>query len=328
MSEKSILEMVLHDPVLSAFELPLCERFYPFGFPLDLETNSAHVMEAAHEGWGEFIQQFDAPPVRLQLAVAPSSNTALPQQPVVRSREHLMFFVADHENFMVCDFQKHFGFGGATELAAADHGLIRYRFLTAGGLTLIEQQSAASLHCGLVIRNGSGVALLGDSFAGKSTLSYACARAGWTFVSDDGVLLVRDRSDRYAAGDPYAFRLREDASRLLPELRDRMPIARPNGKLGIEIFTRDLAIQTAPGCSIDHLVFLNRNEPGPARLRHYPKDEAFGWCERYVTFGMKEDREAQIRCYERLMTAGVWELRYTDLDDAVARLEQLVDSGG
>jgi hypothetical protein len=242
MSEKSILEIALPDPVLSAFELPLCQRFYPFGFPLDLATNSAHVMEAASEGWGDFIQQFDTPPVRLQLAVARSGNTGLPQQPVVRSREHLMFFVADAENFMVCDFEKHFGFGWTTEFAATDHGLIRYRFLTAGGLTLIEQQSGASLHCGLVVRNGRGIALMGDSFAGKSTLSYACARAGWTFVSDDGVLLVRDRSDRYAVGDPYAFRLREDASRLFPELRDRMPAVRPNGKLGIEIFTRDLAI--------------------------------------------------------------------------------------
>jgi len=327
MSEKSILEMVLPDPVLSAFELPLCKRFYPFGFPLDLATNSAHVMEAAAEGWGEFIQQFDTAPARLHLAVAPGSSTELPPQPVVRSREHLMFFVADAENFMVCDFEKHYGFGWATELAAADHGLIRYRFLTAGGLTLIEQQSAASLHCGLVIRNGSGVALMGDSFAGKSTLSYAAARAGWTFVSDDGVFLVRHRSDRYAVGDPYAFRLREDASRLFPELRDRMPIVRPNGKLGIEIFTRDLAIQSAMGCSIDHLVFLNRNEPGPARIRRYPKDDALDWCGRYVTFGTRETRESQLRCYQRLLNAGIWEMRYNDLDDAVARLEQLVDSG-
>src|ERR1700688_3463259 len=99
MSEKSILEMVLPDPVLWAFELPLRARFYPFGFPLDLATNSTHVIEAAAEGWGKFVQQFDAPPVRVQLAVAAGTNTQLPPQAVVRSREHLMFFVADPENF-------------------------------------------------------------------------------------------------------------------------------------------------------------------------------------------------------------------------------------
>jgi hypothetical protein len=328
MTEKSVLQTVLPDPVLSAFDLPLRARFYPFGFPLDLATNSAHVIQAAEEGWGQFTQQFDATPVRMHLGVAASSNAQMPTDSVFRSREHLMFFAADSENFMVCDFKQNFAFGWINELVAADHGVVRYRFLTAAGLTLIEQQSGASLHCGLVVRNGSGVALMGDSFAGKSTLSYACARAGWTFVSDDGVQLVRDRSDRYSVGDPYAIRLREDAGRLFPELQDRMPVKRPNGKIGIEIFTSELPIQSAPGCSIDHIVFLNRNEPGPARIRRYPKDEALSWCERYVTFGARETREAQIRCYERLMTAGIWEMRYSDLDDAISRLEQLVDSGG
>jgi hypothetical protein len=327
-TEKSVLQKLVPDPVLSAFELPLRARFYPFGFPLELHTNSAHVIQAAQEGWGEFTRQFDAPSVRIHLGVAAGSNTQIPPESVFRSREHLMFFAADSENFMVCDFKQNFAFGWINELVAADHGVVRYRFLTAAGLTLIEQQSCASLHCGLVVRNGSGVALMGDSFAGKSTLSYACTRAGWTYVSDDGVLLVRDRSDRYSVGDPYAIRLREDTGRLFPELQDRIPCKRPNGKIGIEIFTRELPIQTTPGCSIDHIVFLNRNESGQARIRRYPKDEALTWCERYVTFGARETREAQIRCYERLMTAGVWEMRYSNLDDAISRLEQLVDSGG
>jgi hypothetical protein len=327
MAEKSVLEMVLPDPVLSSFDLPLRSRFYPFGFPLDLATNSDHVMEAATEGWGHFAPRFDAAAVRLHLAVAPGSDAPLPPQSMVRSREHLMFYVANSENFMVCDFKQNFGFGWTTESIAADHAVIRYRFLTAAGLTLIEQQSGASLHCGLVVRNGRGVGLMGDTFAGKSTLSYACARAGWTYVSDDGVLLVRDRSDRYAMGDPYAIRLREDATRFFPELEDRVPITRGNGKVGLEIFTSELPIRRTPGCSIDHIVFLNRNEPGQARIRRYPKDEALEWCGRYVTFGARETRESQLRCYQRLLSAGIWEMRYSDLDDAVARLEQLVDSG-
>jgi hypothetical protein len=327
MAEKSILEMVLPDPVLSALDLPLRARFYPFGFPLDLATNSDHVMQAAVEGWGQFTAQFDATPARLDLAVAAGSRAPLPPQSIVRSREHLMFYIANSENFMVCDFKQNFGFGWTTEAIAADHGVIRYRFLTAGGLTLIEQQSGASLHCGLVVRNGRGVALMGDTCAGKSTLSYACARAGWTFVSDDGALLVRDRADRYAAGDPFAIRLREDARRFFPELEDRAPVTRGNGKTGIEIFTSELPIQRMPGCSVDHIVFLNRNEPGPARIRRYPKDDALDWCGRYVTFGTRETRESQLRCYQRLLNAGIWEMRYNDLDDAVARLEQLVDSG-
>jgi hypothetical protein len=327
MDEKSVLEMVLPDPVLSALDLPLHARFYPCGFPLDIASNSADVMKAAAEGWGEFIQQFDTMPARLHIAVASGGSDPLPPQSVVRSREHLMLFVANAENFMVCDLEKSFGFAWTTESVARDHALFRYRFLTAGGLTLLEQRSCASLHCGLVVRDGRGVAFLGDSFAGKSTLSYACARAGWTFVSDDGVFLVRDRSDRYAVGDPYTLRLREDARQLFPELQDRMPAPRPNGKLAMEIFTRSLPIQIAQGCPIDHIVFLNRNADGDARIKPYRREDALDWCRRYSTFGTRETRQAQSRCYERLLTAGVWEMHYSDLDDAIARLEQLVDSG-
>jgi len=327
MHEKSVAEMIVPDPVLSAFELPLRATFHPFGFPLELATNSEHVMQAAEEGWGMFTRQFEAAPVRLHLGVAPGSDAPLPAQSTFRSRENLVFAVANLENFLVCDFDRGFGFAWITESVARNHAQVRYRFLTAAGLMLLEQRAFASLHCGLIVRNGRGVALLGNSFAGKSTLSYAAARAGWTFVSDDGVFLVRDRSDRYAVGDPYALRLREDARQLFPELQDRMPFVRPNGKIGIEIFTRDLPMQVVPGCSIDHIVFLNRNEPGTAKIRRYPKDDALHWCEQYASFGTRETRDAQLRCYQRLLSAGIWEMCYTDLDDAIACLDRLVDSG-
>lgn len=328
MHEKSVFEMVLPDPVLSAFELPLRARLYPFGYPLDIATNSPDVIQAAGEGWGRFTQKFDDVPARLHLGVAPGLNTEFPPPSVFRSREHLMFLAADSENFMVCDFNQNFAFGWVNELVAADHGFLRYRFLTAAGLTLLEQRAFASLHCGLVVRNGQGVAFLGDSFAGKSTLAYACARAGWAFVSDDGVFLVRDRADRYAVGDPYSIRLREDARKLFPELGEQVPITRPNGKLGIEIFTSNLPIEIASGCTIEHIVFLNRNASAPALIRRYFKDDALSWCERCATFGTRHVREAQVKCYQRLLRADIWELTYSDLHDAIARLERLVDSGG
>jgi len=327
MREKNIFEIALPDPVLSSFELPLHSTFFPFGFPLELATNSHHVMEAAREGWGCFDQQFDTDPVRLHIGVAAGGDAAIPPQSTFRSREHLMFFVADSENFAVCDFRQNFAFAWINEGVAMDHALVRYRFLVSAGLTLIEQNSCASLHCGLVESNGCGVALLGDSFAGKSTLSYACARGGWRFVSDDGVMLVRDHPCRYAVGDPFALRLREDARNLFPELSDRMSITRPNGKQAIEIFTRDLPIETARGCSIEHLVFLNRQDSGGARLRRYPRDEAMEWCRRYSTFGTSETRAAQERCYERLLTADIWEMTYSDLDGAIECLDRLVDDG-
>ena len=94
------------------------------------------------------------------------------------------------------------------------------------------------------------------------------------------------------------------------------------------MFTRELPIATALGCGIDHFVHLNRFEPGPVRLDRYPVELLRESCAQTVAYGTAEVRAAQLRCYDRLEGAGIWELRYSRLDDAIARLEQLVDSGG
>lgn len=309
------------------FELPLRQRFYPLGYPLEIETNSTDVIAAAREGWGAFEQMFFEPPVRLCLGVTEGNGDAPLAASVIRSREHMMSIVADPENFVVCDFLRGFAFGWVTETTAADHPLLRYRFLLAGGATLIEQRAFAALHGGLVVRNGCGVMLAGDSFAGKSTLAYACARAGWTYVSDDGTFVLRARDDRYAVGDPYSIRLRPDAPRFFPELADRLPTVRPNGKAAIELLTADLGLKTALGCHVDHMVWLNRQRLSAARLRCVPQECLLEAWAQYAIYGTKEVRAAQRRCHERMLRAQLWELQYSDLDDAVARLERLVDSG-
>src|ERR1700722_16533545 len=78
MSQLSPMEKVISDPVLSAFELPLRRTFYPYGFPLERETNSADVMAAAADGWGAFEQAFEEPPVRFSLGVLEGGGDALP----------------------------------------------------------------------------------------------------------------------------------------------------------------------------------------------------------------------------------------------------------
>jgi hypothetical protein len=327
MSQISSMEKVILDPALSVFELHLRRTFYPLGFPLEIETNSTEVIAAASEGWGAFQQAFEETPVRLCLGVLEGNGGAPPLESVVRSREHMMSIVADPENFVICDFNRGFAFGWVTENTAADHPLLRYRFLLAGGATLVEQRAFASLHGALVVRNGSGVMLAGDSFAGKSTLAFACARAGWTYVSDDGAFLVRDRHDRHAIGDPFSIRFRPDAPQLFPELTDRMPTVRPNGKVAIEVLTADLGLKIAASCQVDHVVCLNRERPGRARLSHVSKERLLDEWAQYASFGTREVREAQGRCHERLASAQLWEMQYSDLDDAVARLERLVDSG-
>ncbi len=322
---------VTADPVLLAFELPLRRTFYPLGYPLVLETNSRDVIHAAEEGWGGFERMFNDEPVRVSLGVAESESESPLPASVIRAREHLMSIVADAENFLLCDFDRAFAFGWVTRSTAADHPLLRYRFLTAGGATLAEQRAMAPLHGALVSRDGIGVMLCGDSFAGKSTLAYACARAGWTYMSDDGTFLVRDRHDRYAIGDPHSIRFRTDAPELFPELADHLPTVRPNGKIAIEVRTRDLSVATAAGCVVDHVVFLDREphleHPTPASLHRHSERHALEDWSRNLMLGTEDVRTAQRACHQRLLGASLWRMQYSQLDDAVALLERLVDQG-
>jgi hypothetical protein len=290
-----------------------------------LESNSPDVLLAAEESWGAQKRMFNSDPARICLDVSEGDSESRAPLGTIRAREHLMSIVADAENFLLCDFEQGFAFGWVTRRTAADRALLRYQFLAAGGIALVQQRAFAPLHGALVMRNGSGVMFCGDSAAGKSTLAYACARAGWTYVTDDGTFLVRDRDDRYAIGDQHSIRFRPDSADLFPELADHVPLFRPNGKLAIELRPGSLGISTSPGCNVDHVVFLDREDCVPASVDRYPQDRALEYWAQYTVLGPDDISRAQRRCQERLLEAGLWRLRYSKLDDAVARLERLLD---
>lgn len=317
----------LPDSHLANFELRRQARFYPLGFPLELETNSEEVIQAAAEGWGRFAERYDEAPVRLRLGVSELEEMPLPSEPRIDTPEHLITFFWDQSNFAVCDMPSGFSFGWVTRKVARDHAFLRYHFLHALAMGMLVHRSLAPVHGAFVARNGRGVLLCGDSFAGKTTLAYACARAGWTYLTDDGTYLIRARQDRYAATNPYQIHFRADAPALFPELRGRANAVRPNGKIGIEVFTSDLPVAVAGGGSIDHVVFLNRGHIDNAHLTPYSKDDAMAWCEQRISYGEARVRAEQRQTLRKLLGAGVWEMRYRDLAGAVDCLEELVEGG-
>jgi hypothetical protein len=316
------------DPLLSKLPFPHRAVFYPMGFPLEVETNSPDVLDALRKSWQMFPQQFIEEPLQMSVGVSQGDWSKLSQAPLLRSRSHLMSIVSDAGNFLSCDLSRGFIFGWVTEQLVEEESFFRYHFLDVSVLTAIQQLHLAPVHAGLVARNGQGVALCGNSSSGKSTMAYACARAGWTFVADDATFLLRKRADRYAIGNPHTIRFRESARRLFPELSHYACGTRPNGKLGIEAFTSNLPIATSPGCSIEHVVFLNRNGSSVAQLRRCQQVRAIDWCSRFAEWGDDGARSHQAEAYRRLAGCSVWEMEYRDLDSGVARLEQLTQACG
>ena len=311
-------------PVLIT-DVPLLRRatFYPLGFPVEIATNSEAVLEAAGESWGNFREEYAAAPMTVSITVTEEEDDEMPPRPKFRAHGHLMSVVGDPRNQVICDFKQGCAVGWVTRQVAAEAPFLRLHFLEPAAMLLLVTIHMAPLHGALVTRNGVGLALCGESFAGKSTLAYACARSGWTLVSDDGTFLIRNREGHFAVGNPYSVRFREDAKELFPELAKYRIALRPNGEPGMEVRTAELSISTATGCSIDHVVFLRRSGFGPTGIHPLAPEKALAWLEETALYGPAEVQAAQRQAYRRLLGAGLWELHYSDLSEALSLLGQL-----
>ena len=72
----------------------------------------------------------------------------------------------------------------------AKPSLLQRNFWTFGLLKLLRPLGLYSLHAaGVVTKEGLGLLIIGESSSGKSTLALGLIRQGWSYLSDDAVLL-------------------------------------------------------------------------------------------------------------------------------------------
>lgn len=310
--------------------MPLRATYHPRGFPLRLTTNSPAVLEAAVESWGRFALNFPVPPLRLRVGVRERSGDACPPPPVMRGFGPQLAQIADAENFAVADLRRGRAFVWLTEAAAAERGYLRYHFLEGLAACLLEALHLTSVHAALVGRDaGRGeraLLLAGRSRAGKSSLAYACARAGWTFYADDCACLVRGREEELALGNSGQMRFRADAPNLFPELAGARLTPKLSGEMAIELATSarpDLRLGMA--ARVTDIIFLNRATFSQAGWARVEPADALARLAETVCWGESRARAAQRASLRRLVAAApALELRYTTLEEAVASLEELV----
>jgi len=319
------LEARINDPLRYLATLPHVARFYPYGFPVDIASDTPEVLDAAQESWGAYAARFERPPLRLHVLTSEGSG-AVPPAPVLRGQRNLLMWVSDQENFAVCDRLQRFGYSCVTRVTLADRVFFRWHFLDALIYMLLELNYFTSIHAACVAWHDSGVLLLGPSGVGKTTLSYACARRGWTYISDDGSSVVWD-GGRTVIGEPHHFRFRADAPVFFPELRGRTLGRELERKPTIEVCTADLSIRTAHEASVERIVFLERGG-GRASLKCIGKEEALDllWQEQPAFDPELEARRRAV--IESLSEAPAFRLRYSHYEEAALRLEELVCCAG
>lgn len=312
---------------VEAPELSLRATFYPMGFPTEVRTNSAEILKQCEQRWGVFTKAFDTEPIQVDFHVVESASMECPPVPTFRVMKPVIVAVANADNYMVYDVERNRTQVMISRAAEKHKQYLQYFFLDAMASVQIGARYAKVIHAGCVALEGRGILLCGDSGAGKSTLSYACARKGWTYVSDDATLLLNDGTKRMVTGNCHQVRFRPTAAVLFHEIKGLNITPRAVGKPSVEMRTAKIPkMICAQTTRVDFIVFLNRRVGGLPQLLPYQKDVAR--CYMREELHLSEQILANHdRAIEELLTVEVFELRYSDLDWAIQRLQRLVREG-
>jgi len=314
------------DPLLCGRPLPHRAVFYPLGFAVQIATNNRTILDAARESWGGFRQRHARPMLQYNVLVTEEGTAECPPAPVSRAQGHLLSSVADAHNHIVCDLQAGFAFACLSRGTLRDRSYLRYCMIESPVLTLICSSYATPIHAACVSRHGRGILLCGDSCAGKSSLAYACARAGWVFTTDDASYLLHGATEPRVLGNSRKMRFRPSAQELFPELHGLGITPRAQGKPSIEVPTSNMAgIATTDEAAVHCIVHLNRQPSADSNLdaELLPLDSAFALRRLHQSSYPAEIEQRHSAAIERLSTIEFYELRYHDLQRAVDRLDLL-----
>ncbi|HMQ35093.1 MAG TPA: hypothetical protein PKD53_30525 [Chloroflexaceae bacterium] len=223
-------------PLTFALKVPL------LGVPVVYSSNSPAVIKAAGRAlaiWRDLPPELVAPgpPARVAVIVHPIG----PGDPKVPPAERFVFR-AHGDSFLAASGGNLLGAQMAASVAtafvtpelAADEPNLRHNVIECLGFLLVSHRDRTPVHAAAVVRGGRAVLLAGPSAAGKSTLCYACVRAGFGLLAEDTVSVSLEGGMRLW-GHPSRIHLLPDAPRLFPELAGLAPRVQANGKLKLAV---------------------------------------------------------------------------------------------
>src|ERR1700730_1261225 len=235
MTQETLIAAPVYDPFGYGIELPLGTSVNALGFPMRLVTNSPHIIKATEESWAGYPQLFSDKSLEFRVIVSDDESLERGSDAMAcRAQGHLLHIISDPANFVICDMDKGFAVIQLAPATARDREFFRYYFLLNTLYIMLWHSHLTAVHAACVARNGRGVLLCGESGAGKTCLSFACARRGWDFVTDESVSLVRRSPEHIVVGGTRHLHFRESALDILPELRGRLARVLPTGKLSVE----------------------------------------------------------------------------------------------
>jgi hypothetical protein len=289
------------------------ELLYPLGYPVAVETDDSRVQSLIEKWWGGWPQLVPGEPLKVAIRRGKVEQVA-PKMKFQSSTEGFRLDGAASASFDAASLSLHIQTG---------HPLSEH-FLHTALLAALDFSIFTPLHAACVVKSGVGLVLCGDSGAGKSTLAYACARQGWTLVSDDSLHALPGHGTTVASFSS-TIHLREPVRALFPELRSEQMGVAPNGKQAITILPTQRGFQTARTASVDRVIFLSRRA-GPTRLTPFSLEAAAQYFFKYLWQPDLAGHQRRLR--EMVNSTGALLLEFEHIEQAVAALEHLLKEEG
>jgi hypothetical protein len=311
------------DDLLCDMDLPLRGVFFPLGYSIEITTNSPAVLTAATESFGHTRASREDSQLQIRIGVSGGASCACPPEPTRREFNHLYSLVADVNNQTLLDLETGANFTWLTQAAVDNRLYFRSNFLEKAVYLLLGATVVTDIHAGCVSKNGKGILLCGETGAGKSTLAYACARAGWTYTSDDTSYLINNANTRRVIGHSHRVRFRPSARQLFPELECYAVTPRMEGKPSIEVPIAELPVSNvAAEAEVHSIVYLRRQPAAMGKLVRLPDGTASGRAGDEL-YSAGQIRAKHVKNLEVLREVPTYELEYDDLEAAIETLESL-----
>jgi len=302
-------------------QTPWTEHYVIAGVLSAISTNSQHILTAAHASFCPAEVSHAAPQMHLRFWVDPQGTTWAPwPNPTFRGLGHLIFAGLDAQNSILIDLRNRRAIGRFSPAMAADQR--RWKTVIFPNLLTLMGPAVGvtGLHCACVVRDGKGILLTGRSGSGKSFLTLALARKGFSFLSDDWTYFSRCENAICAWGLIPRLKLLPPAAAFFPELASFETAVFENGEEGFEIDPDEyLGAPRSRSCEPRELVFLERSSRPEFTLTRMPADDATAHLEENLLADTPEALQPQLEIIRRLVEHGCWQLRYGEAPDAVAQ---------
>lgn len=313
------------DPSMPAESARLSGLFFPLGFPVRIRTNRVEILDMARESWGVFTCADPCEALTLEIEFFHDPQQCPIPEPQVQVHEAFLRIAFDECNVVTADLNQGRAYGRLNEALLEDRRTFRYQVLEAVALSMISTLRAVALHAACIEWKGAGALLCGESGAGKTTLAYACARKGWGYITDDASYLLLDDIERKVTGNCHQVRFRDTASALFTELKNRAITKRGEGKPSIEISAKELhGIRSLKSVNVQSILFLNRHSDGSPGFHPISRERVREYFTKFLLIPNQLGSRSHA-AIEQLLSARMFEFRYSDLNAAVDFLSRSME---